>query len=276
MQKSKWVFIAVLAGVVVGGVAYRHFAQEVDARGATRLMRALEENNTDKMEDLLVRSNVNVRDKAGQTALFYAARHAQQPLIIHKLILAGADPLATDKHGFTPLMVAAATNPNPVITKVLSRYGGTPAHQQQNKDKALFEAARQNGFAVIKMLLIAHANPASQDESGRHAADYLAENPQLSEAEKTDLRQAMLLLEILDARQAYAAYGMSPKAQDKPAKPQPADKPSVQLAPAKPTPAKPTPAAAVLVTPTTPVEKQVAETKPADENSTPAKQTTPQ
>ncbi len=270
MQKSKWVFIAVLAGVVAGGLAYRHFAQEVDARGATRLMRALEENNTDKMEDLLGRSNVNVRDKAGQTALFYAARHAQQPLVIHKLILAGADPLATDKHGFTPLMVAAATNPNPVITKVLSRYGGTPAYQQQNKDKALFEATRQNGFAVIKMLLIAHANPASQDESGRHAADYLAENPQLAEAEKTDLRQAMLLLEILDARQAYAAYGMSPKAQEKPAKPQPADKPSVQLAPAEP---KSMAADSAVVKP---VEKQVAETKPADENFTPAKQTTPQ
>ncbi len=212
MKKSTWVFVAVLSVLIAGGLAYRHFAQELDSRGATRLMRALEENDTEKATDLLNKTDVNVRDKSGQTALFYAARHAQQPQIIHKLILAGADPLTTDKHGQTPLMTAAALNPNPVIVKVLAKQGGLSAAQQQNKDKALLVAARHNTLPVIKMLLIAHANPAAQDEHGHQAANYLAENTQLSDTDKTDLRQVMMLLEILQEREQFAA-GFATKAE---------------------------------------------------------------
>lgn len=204
MKKSTWVFIAVLSVIIAGGLAYRHFAQELDSRGATRLMRALEENDIKKMESLLETADIHVRDKSGQTALFYAARHAQQPQIIHRLIVAGADPLATDKHGQTPLMVAAALNPNPVIVKVLAKQGGFSAAQQKNKDNALRVAAQQNGLPVIKMLLIAHANPSVPDEAGQQAADYLAGNTQLSDAEKADLRQVMLLLEILEERERFA------------------------------------------------------------------------
>ncbi len=224
MNKSMWVFIAVLSVVIAGGLAYRHFAQDLDSRGATRLMRALEENDVEEMEDLLQKENVNVRDKSGQTALFYAARHAQQPQIIHKLILAGADPLATDKYGYTPLMAAAASNANPVIVKVLARQGGKSPAQQHNKDQALKIAAQHNALPVIKMLLIAHASPAVQDEQGRQAADYLAENTQLTDPEKTDLRQVMLTLEILEGREHFFA-GQAGKQHSKPATapaPQPA------------------------------------------------------
>lgn len=216
MKKSTWVFIAVLSVVIAVGLAYRHFAQELDPRGATRLMRALEENDLEKMEDLLEKGNVDVRDKSGQTALFYAARHAQQPQIIHKLILAGADPLATDKHGYTPLMAAAASNQNPVITKVLARLGGNSPAQQHNKNRALKVAAQHNALPVIKMLLIAHASPAVQDEQGRQAADYLAENIKLTDAEKTDLRQVMLMLEIVEGREQFFAGHMGKKNGPKP------------------------------------------------------------
>lgn len=216
MNKSTWVFIAVLSVVIAGGLAYRHFAQDLDSRGATRLMRALEENDVEEMEDLLQKGNVNVRDKSGQTALFYAARYAQQPQIIHKLILAGADPLITDKHGYTPLMAAAASNPNPVIIKVLARQGGNSAAQQHNKDQALKVAVQHNALPVIKMLLISHASPAVQDEQGRQAGDYLAENTQLTDSEKTDLRQVMLMLEILEGRDQFFA-GQAGKQRSKPA-----------------------------------------------------------
>ena len=222
MNKSTWVFIAGLSVIIAGGLAYRHFAQELDSRGATRLMRALEENDTEKAENLLETADIHVRDKSGQTALFYAARHVDQPKIIHQLILAGADPMAIDKHGYTPLMVAAAANPNPVIVKVLAKQGGTSAEQQQNKDRALRVAAQQNRLPVIKMLLIARANPAVPDESGRQAADYLAENTLLSDAEKTDLRQVMLLLEILEEREKFSV-GFAAKLSVQ-AKPEPAPK----------------------------------------------------
>ncbi|MBR2081648.1 MAG: ankyrin repeat domain-containing protein [Elusimicrobiaceae bacterium] len=203
MKKSTWVLIGIIIGLISGGLLYRHFAQETDSRGATRLMRALEENDMTRMDDLLTSHAVNMRDKSGQTALFYAARHASQPQIIHKLILAGADTFATDKQGNTPLMIAAAYNPNPVITKVLARQGGTSSAQQQNKNKALLMAVRHNTLSVIKTLLIAHADPAFVTPDGRAVASYLAANEQLSETEKTDLRQVMLLLEIVDARAQY-------------------------------------------------------------------------
>lgn len=205
MNKSTWVFVAILSVLIAGGLAYRHFAQELDSRGATRLMRALEENDIEKTQDLLETANIHARDKSGQTALFYAARYAQQPQIIHKLLLAGADPFTTDKHGQTPLMAAAVSNPHPAVIKVLARQGGGAAAQQHNKDQALLVAARTNTLPIIKMLLVAHANPAVQDASGRQAADYLAENLKLSDTEKADLRQVMLTLEILDGREQFSA-----------------------------------------------------------------------
>lgn len=205
MKKNTWILIAFLIGIIGGGLLYRHFAQERDSRGATRLMRALEENDTEKMQKLLNEAEINARDKSGQTPLFYAARHAQQPQIIHKLLLAGADNLATDKQGHTPLMNAARYNPNPAVTLVLARQGGLTPEQIRNKNEALFLAARHNTAAVIKMLLIAQASPSVTDRHHRHATDYLEQNEQLSQQEKTDLRQVMMLLEILEGREQFSA-----------------------------------------------------------------------
>ena len=75
MNTRTWIFVMAMVGLIGGGLLYRHFAQDVDSRGATRLMRAIEENDTEKAEKLLDGQEVNVRDKSGQTALFYAARN---------------------------------------------------------------------------------------------------------------------------------------------------------------------------------------------------------
>ena len=194
----------VLIGFIGGGLFYRHVAQERDSRGATRLMRALEEDDTQKMEKLLNKEEVNLRDKSGQTPLFYAARHTNQPQVIHKLLLAGADALATDKDGNTPLMVAAQYNPNPAVTMALAKQGGFSKKQTHNKNKALFLASQYNRADIIKALLVANASPAVEDANQHPAADYLATNEQLSEQEKTDLRQVMLVLEILEERELFS------------------------------------------------------------------------
>lgn len=204
MTKRTWIGILIAIVVMAGGLLYRHCAQEVDSRGATRLMRALEENDTEKTGQLLSEETVHVRDKAGQTPLFYAARHAQHPQVLHKLILAGADPLATDKNGQTPLIAAAQYNPHPVIITVLARQLGQGAAPQQNKDRALVVAAQHNTFTIIKALLAVRARPAYREPNGKGAADYLPENPLLSDTEKTDLRQVMLLLEILEEREKFS------------------------------------------------------------------------
>ena len=203
MNKRAWVFIAIMVGFVGGGLLYRHLAQDVDSRGATRLMRAIEENDTEKAVKLLSTGDVNVRDKSGQTALFYAARHATEPKVIYKLIVAGADPLATDKSGNTPLVTAAKYNPSAEVVIALAKQSHRASQQQENKNQALVNAAKYNTAKVIKALLTAHASPAGA--SGENVAAYLVDNEKLTEQEKADYRQVMLMLEILEAREQFAS-----------------------------------------------------------------------
>ncbi len=207
MKKTTWIWLGVCIGLVAGGLLYRHFAQEVDWRGTTRLMRALEENDVSKTRQLLEGgADVNARDKSGQTALSYAARYATEPVLLQKLIVAGADPFAKDKHGFTPLMIAAQYNTQPEIVLALAKHGGNSAAQTENKNQALLLAARHNIAPVIKVLLAAHASPAAKDGNGKTAAELLNENEQLSAQEKTEWHQVLLMLEVLEAREQFKQF----------------------------------------------------------------------
>ncbi len=204
MNTRTWIFVMAMVGLVGGGLLYRHFAQDVDSRGATRLMRAIEENDTEKAEKLLDAQEVNVRDKSGQTALFYAARNVTDPKVIYKLIVVGADPLATDKSGNTPLTTAAKYNTSPAVVMALAKQSAQSDQQQENIDKALVQAAKHNTAEVIKALLAAQANPVGAQGPKRNANVFLAENERLTEQEKQDYRQVMLVLEILEQRAKYA------------------------------------------------------------------------
>ncbi len=204
MNKQMWVIIAILAGVIGGGLWYRYMALDVDSRGATRLMRALEENDTQLARELLEQgTDISAQDKSGQTALFYVARHADEPALLYKLLVAGADPLAKDKQGYTPLMRAAEFNGSARMVKALAKQGGFSHAQTVNKNKALLVAARHNQLGVIKTLLGSYADPSVAGEDGKTASDLLTENEHLSTQEKNDLRQAMLVLEILQARERF-------------------------------------------------------------------------
>ena len=203
MSKHTWIVIGILVGVIAGGLAYRHFAQDVDSRGATRLMRAIEENDTEKVEKLIRSEDINVRDKSGQTALFYAARHATEPKTIYRLLVAGADPLLADKNGHTALVVAAEYNSSVPVVMALAKQGfRQPQKHPQNMSEALARAAKHNTADVIKALLIANARPVS-GLNGQTMAEVFAENEKLSEQEKNDYRQVLLVLEILDGREKF-------------------------------------------------------------------------
>ncbi len=203
MKTHTWVIICILVGMIAGGLLYRHFAQEVDSRGATRLMRAIEENDPEKMDKFLHAGDVNVRDKSGQTALFYAARHATDPKTVYQLIVAGADPFLADKHGRTALVAAAEFNSSvPVVMALAAQELRLPEQHQQNLNEALARAAKHNTAEVIKALLIANVRLAAGPDK-QPLADFLAHNEKLSEQEKNDYRQAMLVLEILDAREQF-------------------------------------------------------------------------
>ena len=276
MKKSVFIWIIALGILIGGGLYYRRVAQEVDSRGATRLMRALEENDTEKTIRLLESgTDIHVQDKTGKTALFYAARQTQDPILLYKLIAAGANPLAKDKKGNTPLMIAAQYNTSAKVVMALAKQGGLSAEQTANKNRALQIAARNNQAAIIKALLIAHASPTFEEQN---AAELLAANEQLSEQEKADFRQVMLLLEILEAREQVKQYLLqsTPAEKQKPAKTVPTLK---QMAPQKVAPSNkavdPTASSRKAVEPTVPVRKAAEPATPSRKTAEPTVPETP-
>ena len=136
-------------------------------------------------------------DNEGHTALFYAARHAKEAQPIEKLLAAGADPNRADNDGQTPLFWAAEFNPNDSITLVLVKGGANPNMADKQGQTPLMLAAAHNQKAVLDILLRAKADPSAKDQAGKTAADYLAQNEEFTEQERTDYRQAMLVLHLL-------------------------------------------------------------------------------
>ena len=122
MKRNTILFILVIGALISGGLYYRYLGEETDERGATKLMQALEheEQLTKETARLIKRSDdVNERDLAGQTALFYAARHAKDPQAVRNLIEAGADAYITDNEGRTALMNAAQYNESVAVAEEL-------------------------------------------------------------------------------------------------------------------------------------------------------------
>ncbi|MGN0016526.1 MAG: ankyrin repeat domain-containing protein [Candidatus Avelusimicrobium sp.] len=198
-MKKYAVFIGI-AVLLLGAVAfYRYHGRDVDERGATLLMRSLESrDDLTKTRRFIKRADdINARDKAGRTALFYAARYAADAIAIQHLLEAGAEPNLADKQGHTALMKAAEENPSPAVAEALLLGGAKINAADGTGETALTLAARNNKAAVIKILLRAGADPDVKTRDGKTVAELLAENEKLSEEEKTDYRQAMLVLSIL-------------------------------------------------------------------------------
>ena len=191
-----FIFVLLMLG---GGLYYRYCFHRVDERGATLLMRGFESSASNKdMLRLLKRSDdLNVQDKSGRTALFYAARYTKDADILRKMLLDGADVFVTDNNGQTALMQAARYNESAEIVSLLSQVGGTINTTDKMQNTALLLAARHNKAAVIKELLRHGADPDLAGQDGRTAAQLLAENEYLTDQEKTDYRQAMLIVSIL-------------------------------------------------------------------------------
>ncbi len=198
-NKHTILVILVVGLVLAGGLYYRYHTPATDERGATKLMRSIEaQENLKDTERLIRRSDdINVRDNAGKTALFYAARKASDPQVVRSLIAAGASVQLTDEQGRTALMEAAEHNALVGITNELVKENA-PVNKADNAgNTALMLASRGNIPAVIKTLLRAGADPDAVGPEGKTAAELLAKNTKLTDTEKTDYRQAMLVISIL-------------------------------------------------------------------------------
>lgn len=198
-MKKYTVWVLIVLVVACAGAFYRYHGRDIDERGATLLMRSLEEHADLKVTRKLIKraDNVNARDKTGRTALFYAARHAQNAEAVQQLLAAGADANLADKQGRTALMRAAKYNLFSAVTEELIAGGAHVNLADAQGETALTLAARNNTAAVIKALLRAGADPDVKTADGVTAAELLDGNEKLSEREKTDYRQAMLVISIL-------------------------------------------------------------------------------
>lgn len=199
MKTNTILIFLIVAALLTSGLYFRYHGKETDARGATRLMRSIESHAglKDTIKLIEKSNDVNVRDKSGQTALFYAARHAQDPQVIRDLLMAGANLHIADNMGQTALMMAAQYNPEVQVLEEFTKNGAHVNAADGAGNTALLLAAQYNTAPVIKSLLRAKADPDAKGPEGQSASEVLAANQKLSEQEKTDYRQAMLVLSIL-------------------------------------------------------------------------------
>lgn len=191
--------LLIIALILGGGMLMRFGADRRDERGATRLMRSIESGaDSLETEKLIARSNdVNVEDNAGRTALFYAVAHTQKTDLLAKLLKEGADINVVDNAGQSVLFIAAAENPSPAVAEFLLSSGAAVNVADKNGQTALMLAAQKNNKEVLGIFLRSGADTQAKDAHGKTAADYLQENPNLTDQEKTDYRQAMLVLYLL-------------------------------------------------------------------------------
>ena len=208
MKKSHLFLIGVLLVLIGGSLTYRYFVRDVDSRGATKLMRAIENNEELKSTSKLIAKaqDINVRDKKGQTALVYAVRYSKDMDLVRQLLQAGADVNAVDNRGYTPLVIAAQYNPTPEIARLLIMYGANVNEPNPQGETPLMLAARHNVGPVIEALLRANAN---LDLSDISLERLITDNLKLSEVEKNNYRQLLLILSILEARANAKALATS-------------------------------------------------------------------
>ena len=115
------------------------------------------------------RENVNVTDERGRTPLMLAAMYHPSPLVLHFLILGGADINArTPDTGKTALFFAVRYNSNPEIITALLNYGADP-HIKDVFGRTAFDYADRNpklkGSPVLERFHQRHDNTASSQSA---------------------------------------------------------------------------------------------------------------
>lgn len=207
MEKNKFFWIAIIVLIIGGGLTYRYFMRDTDSRGATRLMRAIEQNDSLKSTSKLIQKSpdVNARDKKGKSALFYAIKHSQDEELVRSLLMAGADITTPDNNGDTPLLLAARENPSAEIIQMLVRYGGDVHQTDKNGYTPLALAAKHNAGTAIEALLRTDAALDFTDPDGKRLEDLVSENMKLSDLEKNNYRQVIFIVSLLETRAAARA-----------------------------------------------------------------------
>jgi ankyrin repeat protein len=171
-------------------VAGRADVNQIDEKGFTALLRALQ-NRRDDVADLLVTQpalSVNAQTPGSSTALIsYVARDNERS--VESLLSRGADPNLQDSDGDAALHIAVQRGRAPIINMLLAK-GANPNLKNKLGGTPLMWAGVFGNRVVAQTLLDKGADPALKDVDGLTAADWAQKNnhPQvadfLREAEK--------------------------------------------------------------------------------------------
>ena len=143
---------------------------EMDASFYSVLFTAIEKENADKVEQLLLSSNVCI-DKQGewrdtQTTPLIMASICGSADIVEILIRFGADVNKTDEFGGTPLLWASFWNHPQIVALLIGK--GADVNRANNKGITPLYWASCWGFVeIVDILLRAGANPNQADINGR-------------------------------------------------------------------------------------------------------------
>ena len=163
-------WVKVSMALAIASLAAPAFAQIQGSEGEA-FLKAVEEGDSATaipLAEVPGSHVVNYRGYAGDTALHIATRKRELEWVGF-LLTKGADPNIGDAQGDTPLIIAARIGFENAADYML-RMGAKARHANRRGETALIVAVQQRRPDIVKLLLLAGANPDKTD----HAAGYSA------------------------------------------------------------------------------------------------------
>src|SRR6266480_2706658 len=158
MKKPLWM----LAAILCFSVSTR--GQDLDAK----LVDAAKARNTAEVQKLLGQgANANAKDKAGWTALLWAAYFGRTDTV-RALLEKGADVNAKDNDGWTPLFWAAFSGRTDIVRALLEKGANVNATDDSGKTP-LISAAVRGHTDTVRTLLEKGADVNAKSKAGRTA-----------------------------------------------------------------------------------------------------------
>ena len=159
LRKALWVMVVLLL---------LQFSRSVLASDA--LFVAIAEHQESAALELVGKSDLQVRDANGDTALHRAVEIGMRRLV-HSLLVAGADPRARTRNGETALHLATL-HPEPDFADLLLAAKADPRAQNADGESPLHWAALSGHIVVVQRLLAGGADARLKSSKGFSARDY--------------------------------------------------------------------------------------------------------
>jgi len=147
------------------------------------LILAAQDGRENAVNNLIaIGANVKATDRAGRTALHFAALY-QNKNIVYILLGKGADVRALTHDRVSALHMGAGGGNESIVHALLQRNPNIDARTLHNQETPLMFAARKQHVSVLQILLKAGANPKIKNFNGQTAI-HLCKNQQCCEVFK--------------------------------------------------------------------------------------------